>query len=280
MHKHRLVLSAHFDEMPVEEQIRLFARVGFEGFFTGWRKDAPIKLWRGIADECSMLYQSVHAPFYGCAEMWKEDSEIADAFARELTDCLHDCAEHGVALMISHAFIGFYTGMTPTDVGLSRFGNVIREAERCGVKIAFENTEGEEFLAALLDTFGSSRAIGFCWDTGHEMCYNGSKDMTDLYGKYLLSTHLNDNLGVRGFDGTITWHDDLHLLPFDGIGDWAGIAARLKRWDFTDVLTFELKRDSKPERHENDAYARMSMEEYVTNAYMRACRVAALCDTR
>lgn len=276
MRDRKLVLSAHFDEMPVEEQIRLFAKVGFEGFFTGWQQGAPVKRWRKAADECGILYQSVHGPFHGCAALWKEDGEAADAFVKELTDCLHDCADNGIPLMISHVFIGFDTGMTPTAIGVERFGKVIREAERCGVKIAFENTEGEEFLAAILNAFGGSDAVGFCWDTGHEMCYNGGKDMTALYGKYLLGTHLNDNLGVRRFDGTITWHDDLHLLPFDGIGDWAGIARRLKQWDFTDVLTFELNRDSKPDRHENDAYKRMSMEEYVTNAYMRACRVAAL----
>ena len=278
MRDHRLVLSAHFDGISVEDQIRLFAGVGFEGFFTGWRRGAPVAQWRKTADECGMLYQSIHGPIHGCAEMWKEDSESADDFIRELTECLRDCAANGVGLMISHAFIGFDTGMRPTETGLERFGRVIREAERCGVKIAFENTEGEEFLALLLNTFGDSPNVGFCWDTGHEMCYNGGRDMTALYGGRLLGTHLNDNLGVRSFQGKITWHDDLHLLPFDGIGDWADIAARLKRCRFTGPLTFELKRDSKPDRHENDAYARMSMEEYVTNAYMRACRVAALVD--
>ena len=32
MRDHKLVLSAHFDGISVEEQIRLFAQVGFEGF--------------------------------------------------------------------------------------------------------------------------------------------------------------------------------------------------------------------------------------------------------
>ena len=276
MYKRRLVLSAHFDECPVEEQIRLFAKVGFEGFFTGWQPGAPVARWRKTADECGMLYQSIHGPFRGCAEIWKEDSESAENFVQELKDCVRDCADNGVALMISHAFIGFYTGMKPTEIGLERFGRVIREAERRGVKIAFENTEGEEFLAAVLNAFGESPNVGFCWDTGHEMCYNGRKDMTALYGQYLLGTHLNDNLGARSYDGVITWHDDLHLLPYDGIGDWAGIAARLDKAGFPGPLTFELNRTSKPDRHENDAYGRVSLEEYVTAAYMRACRVAAL----
>ena len=39
---------------------------------------------------------------------------------------------------------------------------------------------------------------------------------------------------------------------------------------------FELKPKGQPGRHESDAYARMSPEEYLTTAYMRCCRVAAL----
>ena len=72
----------------------------------------------------------------------------------------------------------------------------------------------------------------------------------------------------------ITWIDDLHLLPFDGINDWQGVAARLVECD--GPLTFELTTQSKPGRHENDKYARMTAAEYLTEAYSRACRVAAL----
>ena len=271
-----LVLNASF-EPPVTEQIRLFAGVGFEGFFAGWHPGDPVGEWRKTADECGMLFQSLHAPFGGCAEIWKEESPEAEAFVGELAGCVHACAEHGVPLMVSHVFKGFYTGMAPTRAGLDRFGRVIREAERSGVRIAFENTEGEEFLEAVLREFAGERSVGFCWDSGHELCYNGSRDMLALYGEKLLGTHLNDNLGVRSFDGTITSRDDLHLLPFDGIADWNGIAARLRRTDFHGPLTFEFLRTSKKGRHENDAYAALPLEQYVTQAYMRACRVAALC---
>ncbi len=120
-----------------------------------------------------------------------------------------------------------------------------------------------------------SSAVGFCWDTGHEMCYNRSRDMLALYGDRLLGTHINDNLGIHDFSGTITYLDDHHLLPFDGIGDFEDIGKRLSRHHFTDVLTFELKRNvtlgGVP------VYGRMSDEEYLTEAYIRAHRVAALC---
>jgi len=124
--------------------------------------------------------------------------------------------------------------------------------------------------------FASSPNVGFCWDTGHEMCYNFDRDMLALYGNRLLCTHLNDNLGVSDYEGRIIWTDDLHLLPFDGIADWKDITARLNRCGYTDFLTFELKIKSLPGRRENDPYARMDIADYLTAAYMRACRVAAL----
>ena len=107
------------------------------------------------------------------------------------------------------------------------------------------------------------------------MCYNHSKDMLALYGDRLIATHLNDNLGVRDFGGKITYIDDLHLLPFDGIADWDNNAARLDRCGFAGPLTFELSTVSKPGRRENDLYRKLSPEEYIAECYKRACRVAA-----
>ena len=100
--------------------------------------------------------------------------------------------------------------------------------------------------------------------------------MLALYGNKLIATHINDNLGIRDYNGKITWIDDLHLLPFDGIIDWADSVRRMNRCDYQDILTFELGIRSKPDRHENDCYAKMTHEEYVAEAYKRACRIAAL----
>lgn len=258
-------------ELSVPDQIRLFKKTGFDGFFTNYTNRADAAEHRKVADETGMIFQSIHAPFDRMREMW----ENGDGAVSQLIDCLRACAENQVPIMVAHTFIGF-EDHTPNMIGIDNFGKVVREAEKLGVKIAFENTEGEEYLEALMEHFKESTAVGFCWDTGHEMCYNHSKDMLALYGDRLIATHLNDNLGIRDFDGEITWLDDLHLLPFDGIGDWRGIAERLDRCGFDGILTFELNRFSKPDRHENDPYVEMPIEKYLTQAYIRACRVAAL----
>lgn len=274
MWKKKLCLGIGDFGLSPEDQIRAFAKTGFEGFFTGWGPGAPIAEWRALADELGMIYQSIHAPFGKAADMWK-GGEAAATAVNELTACLQDCAKNEVDIMVVHAFIGFKDN-SPTDVGVENYVSVVAEAKKLGVRIAFENTEGEEYLGALMKLADSYDNVGFCWDTGHELCYNYGKDMTALYGGRLIATHLNDNLGIRDFGGEITWHDDLHLLPFDGITDWESVAARLAKHGFDGPLTFELNTGSKPERHENDIYKKLSPDEYIAEAYKRACRVAVL----
>lgn len=104
---------------------------------------------------------------------------------------------------------------------------------------------------------------------------NGAQDMIGKYGKKkVFGTHLNDNMGVTG--EAITWLDDAHMLPFDGVVDWNGIAARLKRAEFRGDLTFELIQGNRPGRRTNDRYVGLSQPEYLTLAHDRAVRFAAL----
>lgn len=254
------------------DQIELYHRTGFEGFFSDWENCIE---FRKKADERGMLYQSIHAPFGNAAAFW-QGGEKAEVAVAELIACVEDCARVEVPIMVAHTFIGF-EDHTPNEVGVENYGRVCRRAAELGVRVAFENTEGEEYLAAVMALCSLyPDTVGFCWDTGHEMCYNYSKDMLALYGDHLIATHLNDNLGIRDLGGRITWIDDLHLLPFDGIGDWDGITTRLHDHHFTGPLTFELNITSKPDRHENDKYMALSPEMYLAEAYSRACRVATL----
>ena len=275
MQNTKLCLAAHYDCMDVLGQIKIFHEVGFYGFFTGYDKRLP--LYRETAEKCGMYYQSVHAPYVKMNLLWRDSIDTEDA-KNELLRCIDDSADAGVPIVVAHAYIGIGEKKTdvPDDMGISNFSYIVDRAVKRNVKIAFENTEGEEFLEALMKQFENIPNVGFCWDTGHEMCYNHSCDMTALYGNRLIATHRNDNLGIRSFDGNITFLDDLHLLPFDGIADWKDITDRMNRCGYDGELTFELNLNSKPGRHENDKYRRISIEEYVSEAYARACKVAAL----
>lgn len=258
----------------IKEQIRIFKEAGFERYFVNWDRSTDVKGIKAYGDSLGMIFQSIHAPFVKVASMW-EPTEKTELAIDEHLCCLRDCAANGVPIMVVHAFIGF-DKHEPTRFGIDNFRIVVEEAEKLGVKVAFENVEGEEYLAAVMEAFKDYECVGFCWDTGHEMCYNHSKDMMALYGDRILCTHINDNLGIRDYNGKIIDQDDLHLLPFDGIADWHDIVHRLNKYNFNDILTFELSKASKWKRHDNDMYTQMRFEDYVAAAYNRACRVATL----
>ncbi len=256
------------------DQIALFKRTGFEAFFWDWEEGKDPLLLKRAADREGMIFQSIHAPFGRAADMWEKDRARYGPAVEELLRCLASCAAVGVDLMVLHAFIGFERH-APTPEGVLHYKTVADRAKELNIRLAFENTEGEEYLSALMQAFSDFDHVGFCWDSGHELCYNRGRDMLSLYGGRLFCTHLNDNLGIRDFSGEITYLDDLHLLPFDGIADWGAVARRLKEHGFSDILMFELNTESKPGRHENDLYRKMSSEEYIAEAYKRACRVAS-----
>lgn len=276
MWKKKLCLSlSSVCGMPFEEQLVLFKNTGFDGFFVTWNPKLDVLALAAKAKELDMVFQSIHAPWDKAADFWHEDEIKGQRAVDELKTCIDACALCGVPILVVHAFIGFEEH-NPTKIGLERFAQAVAYAHQKGVKIAFENTEGEEYLAALMAYFSGDDTVGFCWDSGHEMCYNHSRDLLAMYGDRLLCTHLNDNLGIKDYEGKIIWLDDLHLLPFDGIADWKYNVQRLAACKFRDILTFELNIKSKPGRHENDLYSEMPYEKYVSEAYKRACRVAAL----
>lgn len=261
---------------PYKQQMDMLKAAGFDGFFMGYKdNEDAIRDCAAYARECGMIFQSLHAPFDKMRDMWHGDEEKAQIALDELKHCLDICAEEEIPLLIVHAFIGF-EDHTPTAAGIERFGQLVAAAEKTDVLLAFENTEGEEYLDALLKFFRHSPAVGFCWDSGHEMCYNHGQDLLKKYGDRLLGTHINDNLGIRDHEGNITWLDDLHLLPFDGVIDWAEVAKRLRKCGYQGALTMEMNIKSKPGRHDNDKYAAMPLEQYFAECYARLCKIARL----
>lgn len=249
------------------------AAAGWEGWFSVWRPGCDIAKMAKQGEALGLILQSVHAPWGRAADLWGVDEAKGEAAVKELCECIHEASDLGAPFVVAHAWIGF-TPTEPTVAGLKRFERVAAEAERFGTAIALENTEGEEHLDALLEHFSDNPVVGFCWDTGHELCYNRGRDMMASYASFLLGTHINDNLGISDPSGPTTWHDDLHLLPFDGIADWEGIARRLAYSGFKGPLTFELNRSSKPGRHENDVYGAMPLGDYLKEALKRARRFA------
>jgi len=262
-------------DATVPEAAAAVRAAGFDACFTNWQVGCDMEGWANAIARLGLIHQSVHAPFGRVETLWDEGEE-GEHFTDVMIDCLRDCDKFDVPIMVVHPIKGM-DRHAPNDLGIRRFARLVEAAEQTRVKLAFENVEGLEYLVKVMDELGHSPAVGFCWDTGHEMCYNFSEDVTARFGDRLIATHFNDNLGMAD-PNTVTWLDDAHLLPFDGIADWAGIMRRIRAHQYTGILTFELTRKNKPGKHTHDGYAAWSLEEYCHHAYERACRVAALTD--
>ncbi len=256
------------DAVPVEhtKQLRIYKEAGIDGFFSVQYRSSSEEL-KKAADELGLIYQSIHADFGKMRDMWYE-SETTKTAVQELKDCIDDCVKCNVPIVVMHPFIGFDVNEA-NEVGIKNFKEVVDYAKEKGIKVAFENVEGEAYLEALMNEFKTYDNVGFCWDTGHEMCYNRGKDMLALYGDRLIATHINDNIGVTGED--ITFLDDLHLLPFDGIKDWQDAMARLDKCGFADIMTFEFAI-----REGVTKYSDMRFEEYVEKVYEKAQKLISM----
>ena len=254
-----------------DEHVALLHRIGWDGFFTGWDPDKT-PAYAAAAEKHGMIYTSIHAPFTQVRYLWNE-GELGEQVAEDLIACVRDCAKYGVPVMVIHPFIGF-EDHDPTEAGLRNFGKIIAEADALGVRLGFENVEGEEYLAAIFERYADHPSLGFCFDTGHELCYNRGKDMLADYGHALCHTHFNDNVGVTGED--IFWTDDLHLLMGDGIADWKGIMSRIRACDYDGVLTCELTFGNKPGKNTHDGYAAMGHEAFYKLALERVREIAKL----
>lgn len=268
--RYKLGLATFGGGIDAIEQIKIIKRVGFDAFFTGWNPTRTEEIANKAA-QLGLIQQSIHAPFYGdCSvkDLW-DGGENGDRVRNKLIECVRDCARFDIPVMVIHPFIGFQDH-TPTQVGLDNYARIIDVANKLGVKLGFENVEGEEYLAAIMERFWDEPSLGFCLDTGHEMCYNEHRDMLALYGEKLVHTHFNDNLGVRGDE--ITFLDDLHLMPTDGIADWHGIMQRIQKTGYDGILMSELSYSNQPGKdgviHE---YTKLSPEEFAIEAYQKVC---------
>ena len=205
--------------------------------------------------------------------MWEAGCEGED-YTDMLIQCVEDCKRFDIGIMVAHVIIGMDRHF-PSALGITRFRRLVEAGEKNGVKIAFENTEGIEYLQAIMDHLGGSDYCCFCWDTGHEQCYNYGEDMMARFGNKLIATHLNDNFGMADRN-KMTWLDDSHVLPFDGINDWKSIIDRMDKAGYNGIYTMELTRNAKPNKNTHDAYAAWSLEEFLAEALNRMHRMVAL----
>ena len=251
--------------LPRQDVLRLLKEVGFGGISPAWQDWEDLKELAVAAKELGLAIHSLHAPHDRNCQLWERENS---PMLQQTLACLDGCKEWNIPILVVHPWGRFDYTFREEELFFDNFDRLVDYARQTGVKIAFENLQGPEYLMALLDRYADDPAVGYCWDLGHEQCYPPPTDLLAKYADRLLFTHLNDNYGSAG--PKISSADDLHLLPGDGKADWAMVLKRLKAARPQNVLNFELKIHPKPGKCKVDLYGHLPLETYLQEAALRA----------
>ena len=261
--------------LPMPQVIDFLAEVGFCAVSPVWQREGNLEQIIRQAQERNLTVQSLHGPLRGMPAVWSPNQEVAQPVLQDLIQSATDCARFDIPILVVHSWTGVDYTFCQEALCFEHFDTLVAHAEKLGICIAFENLEGPEFLAALMNRYSGCRTVGFCWDSGHELCYSPGCDTLSRYSDRLLMTHLNDNFGITDPAGRLQGTDDLHLLPGHGIVDWEDTVRRLKVAKKQEILNFELKIRPKGDRCKLDLYSKMPLQQYFQEAYHSACRTVS-----
>ncbi len=254
------IVISHPQSPAINSQIPLFADAGFDSFFLSCgvtdRFDS-IPHWAAVAAAYGIAFEAVHAPSDGANVIWLPSAADAAPHLARLRRLLDLCGEAGVEKLVLHPAAD--PAIPVSEYGLERYAALEQYARRIGVHICYENSTSTAHLMAVLRQ--SDPWHGFCLDTGHRQCYTPADPLLPALSGKLRYTHLHDNRGSGA---------DLHLLPFDGAINWAGLAADLVAAKYAGTLNLELACSG------SAAYRAMSYGDFVRLAYSRAQRLREL----
>ncbi len=254
---------------PITTIVDLAANAGFSAISPVWAPDLDFDAFATRVYRNNMIIHSVHAPHKGIPDLWDPTSVIGADACGNIKRCIDTCANFQVPILVVHGWQGLFYTFPKEPLNFHFFNKIVDYAQQKGVSVAFENLEGEEYLAALMTRYKNQGNVGFCWDSGHDHCYPHRTDFLKTYGDRLIMTHINDNFGLRASSGIPSGKDDLHLIPYDGTIDWQTEIQRLKICTIQQRLNFEIKL--------NDcSYQNLSLEQFFEKAGKQARKLATL----
>ena len=254
-----------YPEMDRKEDIAYLKWAGFDATFVYYFHREDAKLIRRTAewlDRAGITLDTIHAPFWGVNDLWR-DGEAAEKYFAELQDSILLASECRVPTVVMHLSSGDHPPFL-NEKGFSRIDLLVQSARDKGIRIAFENQRKIANLAYVMERYEDDPAVGFCWDVGHEKCLSGGWEYMPMFGNRLAALHIHDN--------PCRHNEDLHMIPGDGAIDYRRMAELIRESGYTGTLMLELM--EKP----SGKYDSLTPEEYYSRAYAAAARLWTLTD--
>lgn len=236
--------------VPFEERYKLIKNAGFDCVMLWWSD----RFGRGsdyqkdvqYARSAGLYIENIHTPVHeqNCLSLDNLDGE--NVFHTYL-QCVKDCFQYNITTMVIHLPDDKHP---VNDLGIKRLENVISEAEKKNIQVAFENLNNILNLALVLEAF-QSKNVGYCYDSCHHLNYAPDDDLLKLYGNRLMALHLQDNGGKH----------NQHQLPFDGNIDWVNVMKKIALTGYQGATSLEPM---------NWDYEHLSIQQFLDLAYQKA----------
>ncbi len=215
-------------DIPFEQRYKLIKEAGFDsvmlwwsdkfGRGTGYQDDVKFALNVGLQIE------NIHAPVHEQNALSIESFD-GDSVFKSYLQCIKDCFNYQIKTVVIH----LPNDSNPiNDLGRNRLAELIEQAEKTSVQIAFENLDNIHNLDLVFENFKSDN-IGFCYDSCHHINYAPNVDLLNKYGNRLMALHLHDNGGKH----------NQHQLPFDGSIDWQKLMNEIALTNYNGAITLE-----------------------------------------
>ncbi|MBE6605258.1 MAG: sugar phosphate isomerase/epimerase [Ruminococcaceae bacterium] len=247
--------------LSAKEAAKTIKSVGFTKILLDSTTPEKMKDTAEAVLNAGLTFDQLHAPFNTINNMWLDNAAAEDTY-RDLTDSIDCCVAFGAPTVVIHLSSG---GNPPTitDIGRARYTRLVEYAAQRNINIAFENQKYIYNIAWALHDFKKADNVGFCWDTGHQLCATPDIEFMTLFGDKLICTHLEDN-------NAVFW-EDLHILPFDGKFDFNRGVELMKRYNYQGCLTLEV--------WQNPAfYKDYTPEAFLKRAFDAANRIRTMMD--
>ena len=164
------------------------------------------------------------------------DNEVGDKLEKQLIDDIEVAGKYGFRCVVVHT-IGEYS-----KIGENRLQRVLKVCEEQNVPIAIENIDFQHPLIEIFENI-SHPYLKFCYDSGHNNCFDPDFDYLEKYGDKLICFHLHDNNGKA----------DEHTLNKFGTINWEKIAKKISKLDLSNIsLDYEMIMNNKNNTDENE----------------------------
>ena len=222
---------AHFYGFDIdkEERAKLIHEQGFDCVITNqdsrfFNQNGTMQEQMDIFKKYNLEVSSLHNQYVTeeLPNFWL-DNEIGTKLENTLKYDIETAGKYGIKCVVVH-MMGEYSAF-----GETRLKRILDFCETHKVFLAVENIDYKHPFIEIFEKINHPY-LKFCYDSGHNNCFDPEIDYLEKYGDKLICLHLHDNNGKQ----------DEHTLNRFGTINWHSIAKKLAKLDTSNlVLDYE-----------------------------------------